>query len=169
MLVSPVSIVCNRVLYEHSNKWKHLLVTNAGDETVDSLFAKGHIIFVLIFARETFLWSNPVSVDVFVDVNHKLEDYLKNIPDKSVVSLGKGWFTLDDCDDKLHGLVADRIVSEILVGDDRLERLIEIRKVSPEEVWLDFSELIEFDKSVLQHSLLFLLKGLCDDSCHERE
>ena len=62
--------------------------------------------------------------------------------------------------------MADRIVSEILVGDDWLEGLIEIRKVGPEEVWLDLCELIEFDKSVLQHGLLFLSKGLSDDSCH---
>ena len=75
MLVPPISIVSNRVLNELPDERKHFLITDACNETIDSLLSEGHIVFVLLLAREAFPRSDPVIIDVLVDVNHKLEDH----------------------------------------------------------------------------------------------
>lgn len=63
----------------------------------------------------------------------------------------------------------NRIVCKFFVRDNWLESLIEWLKISSEEVWLNFSKLIEFYKSVLNDSLILLIKGLRHNCSHKWE
>ena len=79
VLVTPVFFVSNGVLDKLSNQREHVLVAHTSDKTVDGGLSEVDIIFFLILSLETFLGLEPVSIDVSINVNHELEDLLKDI------------------------------------------------------------------------------------------
>ena len=63
--------------------------------------------------------------------------------------------------------MTDRVVSKILVRDNRLKRGINSLEISSEELRLNLSELVELDKGVLKHSLVLFGERLGDNTGHE--
>ena len=167
MLVAPVCIVSHSVLDKFANQRKHVGVTNAGNESVDSCLTEVNIVFFFLLSSETLLGSHPVGINILIDVNHELEDRLKNVLDQSFVFLCKGWLSLDNSDNKFHGLMSDGIVGEVFVSHDGLERLIKGLEVSSEEVRLNLRQLVELDHSILKSCLVLFLESLGDNANHK--
>ena len=79
VLVAPVSFISNSVLHKSGNQRKHVLITNTANKPVNGGLTEVDVVFFLVFTSKTFLRAHPVSINVSVNVNHKLEDGLKNI------------------------------------------------------------------------------------------
>ena len=167
VLVSPVSVVSDSVLNENTNQGEHDGLTDTCDKSVDSLLAEADVVLFLILTSESFLWLEPVSLNVLIDINHELEDKFKDILDHGLVLLCKGWLSLDHGDDELERLMSNRIISKFFVRDNWLKSLVEGLEISAEEVWLNLSKFVELNKSILEHGFILLVEGLGHDSGHE--
>ena len=106
MLIAPVCFVSNGSLHKLTDQRKHMSVTDSSHEPINCSLAKVDIVFLLIFALETFLRSHPACVNIIIDINHKLEDLLKNVLSKSLIFLHEARLTLYHSYDKLKRLMA---------------------------------------------------------------
>ena len=149
VLVAPVRVICNGVLDKSSDQGQHVGIADTCDESVDRCFSEVDIVFLFVFASKAFLGAHPVGIDILIDVNHQLEDLLKDVLDQGFVFLCKSGLPFDDRDNELHRLMPDRVICEVFVSDNGLKRLVKSLEVSSKEVWLYFSKLIEFDHGVL--------------------
>ena len=107
MLISPVSIICNCLLHKETNERKHLFLSNASNKSINHLFTEIDIVFLLIFSSEAFLGSHPVCVNILIDIDHELENLIKDVFDQSVVFLGKAWLSFDHSGGKFQWLVTN--------------------------------------------------------------
>ena len=66
--------------------------------------------------------------------------------------------------------MSDRIISKLLVRDNRLERLVKLLKINAEEVWLNFCKLIKLNKGVFEDCLILFCESLsyhCSHQCQK--
>ena len=166
MLVSPVCVVSNSVRYEDSNEREHDSLADARNEPINAGLAKADVVFFFLFAGEALLGSEPVSINVLINVDHELEDKLKHVSDQNFVFFGERRLSLDHCDHELERLMTDRIVSKILVLHNWLEGLVKTLEVDAEEVWLDLCKLIELNEGVLKNGLILFVESLGYDLSH---
>ena len=148
---------------------QHLLLTNASNKSVNSLLAEVDIILLVALACKALLGSQPLCVNVLIDINHELEDLIQDVLDQFIVFSRKGGLSLEHGCGELKRLMADSGIGKVLFANDWLELGIDVFEGSSEEVWLDLGELIELDESLLEDSLIIFVESLDDYSSHERQ
>ena len=63
--------------------------------------------------------------------------------------------------------MSDRIISKLLVRDNRLERLVKLLKINAEEVWLNFCKLIKLNEGVFEDRLILFFERLSYHCSHQ--
>ena len=164
ILVSPVGVVLKQLLHKYTEVREADLVANSSHYVVDARLAKVEVVsFHRLIRRLLFialLWSEPVLLNVLVDVNHELEDQLEELFEQIGVLLHNRWNTLDDHDEELERLVSNELIGVVLVHGDWLQGMEQVSKLSLEELRLEFRNLIELSQSLVEHDLVVILVGI---------
>jgi hypothetical protein len=77
VFVSPVRIVGNSGLDKLSNKRKHDFISDAGNESVNTILSELYVgVIIFFFKSVTFLRLQPGLFNVFLNINHNFENLL---------------------------------------------------------------------------------------------
>lgn len=83
-----------------------------------------------------------------------------------MIFLDKVGKSFNDGNSEFNWLVSDCVVSEIVLGNNWLEKVEEILEVLSEELRFNFSDFIEFNEDIFKDGLIILLKSLNGDLSH---
>jgi hypothetical protein len=125
-------------------------------------------IFLLFFfvGLEAFLGSHPRFVDIGIDIDHELEDQVKQVSESVEILLNETGDSFNDCDSELNWLVSDCSICKIVLCNNRFEHGEYVLEVLSEILGFNFSQLIEFDKSVFKNSLVLFLESFHGNLSH---
>jgi hypothetical protein len=96
VLEAPILVVRDSVHNKLADQWQHNTIADGGNHTVDTRLSESDVVIILItLLGEALLGRFPLLWNLFVDVNHQLEDLLQDVLENLLVLLDKCWLALN--------------------------------------------------------------------------